>query len=88
MTLKGEELKREARFWSFMFVLLGIMCGSATILQVRLLLAREARKLELVNNRNMMNFSDVAVHICFGKINDATASDGFHQYTQASGWMV
>ncbi|KAE9524995.1 hypothetical protein AGLY_015045 [Aphis glycines] len=37
LTLKGEELKREARFWSFMFVLLGITAGLTIVCQTWLL---------------------------------------------------
>lgn len=37
LTLKGEELKKEARFWSFMFVLLGITAGSTIVCQTWLL---------------------------------------------------
>jgi len=37
LTLKGEEMKREARFWSFMFVVLGITAGLTIICQTWLL---------------------------------------------------
>ncbi|XP_022171475.1 multidrug resistance protein 1B-like isoform X2 [Myzus persicae] len=37
LTLKGEALKREARFWSFMFVVLGIIAGLTIVCQTWLL---------------------------------------------------
>ncbi|KAL5240368.1 hypothetical protein ACI65C_007778 [Semiaphis heraclei] len=37
LTLKGEALKREARFWSFMFFVLGIVAGLTIICQTWLL---------------------------------------------------
>lgn len=38
LTLNDEALMREARFWSFMFVLLGVTSGLAIMCQVRVLL--------------------------------------------------
>ncbi|XP_060852924.1 ATP-dependent translocase ABCB1-like isoform X2 [Rhopalosiphum padi] len=37
LTLKGEELERESRFWSLMFVVLGIMAGLTIVCQTWLL---------------------------------------------------
>lgn len=34
LTLKGDDLRNEALFWSFMFVILGIVSGLAIVCQV------------------------------------------------------
>jgi len=33
-------------------------------------------------------FTDVATNIRFRETNDASPSDGIHQYTQTIGWLV
>lgn len=95
LKLKGEDLMREARFWTYMFILLGVASGLSIAGQVRIYFFlffcfcfSFPDRIGLHADTCLRSFTDVVVDVRHGEADDAPASHGVHQSAPAVGRMV